>query len=79
MSLFNQYYEGYLYYSPHISKDLLSRTINETPDYPTLFNEAGRDPKLTNARLRELVIIKNLFAFLESKEFDHPNIIKLLE
>ena len=79
MSLFNQYYDGYLYYSPYISKDLLSRTINETPDYPTLFNEAGRDPKLTNARLRELVIIKNLIAFLDNKEFDHGNIIKLLQ
>ena len=79
MSLFNQYYEGYLYYSPHISKELLSRTINETPDYPTLFNEIGRDPKLTNARLRELVIIKNLISFLDNKEFDYHNIIKLLE
>ena len=79
MSLFNQYYDGYLYYSPHISKDLLTSTINETPDYPTLFNEAGRDPKLTNARLRELVIIKNLIAFLDNKEFDQGNIIKLLQ
>ena len=79
MSLFNQYYDGYLYYSPHISKELLSRTINENPDYPTLFNETGRDPKLTNARLRELVIIKNLIAFLDNKEFDHGNIIKLLQ
>ena len=79
MSLFNQYYDGYLYYSPYISKDLLSRTINETPDYPTLFNEAGRDPKLTNARLRELVIIKNLIAFLDNKEFDYGNVIKVLE
>lgn len=79
MSLFNQFYEGYLYYSPYISKDLLSRTINETPDYPTLFNEAGRDPKLTNARLRELVIIKNLISFLDNKEFDYTNVIKVLE
>ena len=79
MSLFNQFYDGYLYYSPYISKNLLSRTINETPDYPTLFNEAGRDPKLTNARLRELVIIKNLIAFLDNKEFDAGNIRKLLE
>ena len=79
MSLFNQFYDGYLYYSPYISKDLLSRTINETPDYPTLFNEAGRDPKLTNARLRELVIIKNLIAFLDNKEFDAGNILKLLD
>lgn len=79
MSLFNQYYEGYLYYSPYISKELLSRTINETPDYPTLFNEIGRDPKLANARLRELVIIKNLISFLDNEEFDYNNVLKLLD
>jgi thiol-disulfide isomerase/thioredoxin len=79
MSLFNQFYEGYLYYSPYISKELLDRTINETPDYPTLFNEVGRDPKLANARLRELVIIKNLIDFLDNKEFDSGNILKLLD
>ena len=79
MSLFNQYYENYLYYSPHISKELLSRTINESPDYPALFNETGRDPKLSNARLRELVIIKNLIAFLDNREFDRGNVIQLLE
>jgi len=79
MSLFNQFYEGYLYYSPYISKELLDRTINESPDYPTLFNEVGRDPKLTNARLRELVIIKNLIEFLDNDEFDRGNILKVLE
>ena len=79
MSLFNQFYEGYLYYSPYISKELLNRTINENPDYPTLFNEAGRDPKLTNARLRELVIIKNLIEFLDNEEFDHGNVLKVLD
>lgn len=79
MSLFNQFYEGYLYYSPYVSKELLDRTINESPDYPTLFNEVGRDPKLANARLRELVIIKNLIEFLDNKEFDRGNIIKVLD
>ena len=79
MSLFNQFYEGYLYYSPYVSKELLDRTINETPDYLTLFNEVGRDPKLANARLRELVIIKNLIEFLDNKEFDQGNILKLLQ
>lgn len=79
MSLFNQYYENYLYYSPHISKEVLDRTINDSPDYPALFNEVGRDPKLTNARLRELVIIKNLIGFLDNEEFDAHNILKLLE
>ncbi|MCR4877861.1 MAG: TlpA family protein disulfide reductase [Bacteroidales bacterium] len=79
MSLFNQFYEGYLYYSPYISKETLDRTINENPDYPTLFNEVGHDPKLANARLRELVIIKNLIEFLDNEEFDRGNIIKLLD
>lgn len=79
MSLFNQFYEGYLYYSPYISKELLDRTINENPDYLTLFNEAGRDPKLTNARLRELVIIKNLIEFLDNEEFDRGNVLKVLD
>jgi thiol-disulfide isomerase/thioredoxin len=79
MSLFNQFYDGYLYYSPFISKELLDRTINESPDYTTLFNEVGRDPKLTNARLRELVIIKNLIDFLDNEEFDRDNILKVLD
>ena len=79
MSLFNQFYEGYLYYSPYVSKELLDRTINESPDYPTLFNEVGRDPKLSNARLRELVIIKNLIEFLDNKEFDQGNVLKVLD
>lgn len=79
MSLFNQYYSGYLYLSPKIKKDLLTEAINENPDYIKLFNEVGKDPKLTNARLRELVIIKNLIEFLDNKEFDRNNIIKLLE
>lgn len=79
MSLFNQFYEGYLYNSPHISKELLDQTINETPDYPGLFNGVGNDPKLTNARLRELVIIKNLIGFLDNQEFDQGNILKLLD
>lgn len=79
MSLFNQFYEGYLYYSPYITKESLDRNINETPDYPALFNEVGRDPKLANARLRELVIIKNLIEFIDNEEFDRTNVIKVLE
>ncbi len=79
MALFNQFYEGYLYSSPRISKELLDRTINESPDYPTLFNEVGRDPKLSNARLRELVIIKNLIGFLDNEEFDRGQVLKVLD
>ena len=78
MMLFTEAYTGYLYNSKYISKELLARTINENPDYLTLFNEAGRDPMLTNARLRELVILYNLIEWLHYDEFDHSNVIKLL-
>lgn len=79
MMLFMQSYTGYLYNSKHIAKSMLSKTINESPDYLTLFNEAGRDPMLTNERLRELVIIYNLIEWLTHEEFDHANVVKLLE
>ncbi len=79
MILFNNVYSNYLYNSKYISKDLLTRTINEAPDYLALFNEAGRDPMLVNERLRELVIIRNLIDFYDNEEFDRGNIIRLLK
>jgi len=78
MSLFRESYSGYLYNSHHIAKELLARTINDSPDYLTLFNEVGRDPMLTNERLRELVIILNLIEFYGNEEFDKGNVVKLL-
>ncbi|MBR4136517.1 MAG: TlpA family protein disulfide reductase [Bacteroidales bacterium] len=79
MALFTNYYTGYLYNSKYISKDLLSQTINEEPDYLTLFNEVGRDPMLVNERIRELVIIQNLIELFDHPEFDRGHIIKLLQ
>ena len=79
MAPFNQFYGNYLYNSPRVSKDLLARTINEQPDYLTLFNEVGRDPQLVNERIRELAIIRNLDQWMDNEEFDRGNIIKLLQ
>lgn len=79
MILFNNVYTNYLYNSKYISKDLLTRTINENPDYLSLFNEAGRDPMLVSERLRELVIVRNLIDFYNNEEFDRGNIIQLLK
>lgn len=79
MMLFAENYRDYLYNSPHISKALLSRTINDDPDYFTLFNETGKDPMLTNERLRELVLIYNLIGFQNNEEFDRGNVVKLLQ
>lgn len=79
MMLFVDNYSGYLYNSKYISKGLLSRTINEEPDYLTLFNETGRDPMLTNERIRELVLILNLIELHDNEEFDAGNTVKLLQ
>ena len=79
MILFNNFYSNYLYNSKYISKDLLTQTVNEDPDYLTLFNEAGRDPMLVNDRFRELVIIRSLIDFYSNEEFDRANILTLLK
>ncbi len=79
MMLFVESYTNYLYNSRYISKELLARTINDDPDYLTLFNETGKDPMLANERIRELVIILNLINLHNNEEFDPGHIVKLLQ
>ncbi|MDR1346418.1 MAG: TlpA family protein disulfide reductase, partial [Bacteroidales bacterium] len=79
MNFFNRFYQNYLYNSHRIPKQILGKYINETPDYRSLFNEAGKDPVLANAKIRELVIVKNLGEFYGNEEFDKKNILKLLQ
>ena len=80
MDFFNTFYDNYLYISRRISKSVLSENINDKPDYPTLFNEVGKDPLLQNERIRELVIIKNLWQFAgKPADFNKGNIISLLD
>lgn len=79
MTLFNYFYDNYLYLSPRISKSVLDNVINEKCDYLALFNAVGKDYTLVNEKLRELVIIKNLSQFIGNEEFNQENIIKLLK
>jgi len=79
MSLFNYYFDNYLYLSPKISKTVLDDAINIKCDYLTLFNEIGKDYSLVNERLRELVIIKNLSQFIGNQDFDQLNVVRLLQ
>jgi len=79
MSFFNRFYQNYLYNSHHIPKPILGAYINESPDYRTLFNEVGKDPLLSNAKIRELVIVKNLGEWYGNSEFDKNNILKILQ
>ena len=79
MDFFNLFYEQYLLNSPKIPKELLLQHINIQPDYLELFNLAGRDPRLQNERIRELVIIKNLGEFYGQKQFSKSNVLSLLD
>jgi thiol-disulfide isomerase/thioredoxin len=79
MAFFNRFYQNYLYNSHRISKPILGTHINETPNYKALFNEVGKDLLLANAKIRELVIVKNLGELYGNSEFDKKNILKLLQ
>lgn len=77
--LFKNFYRNYIYTSPRISKQILTRYINEQADYLSLFNEVGKDRFLVNERIRELVLIMNLGEFYGLPEFSKENILLLLQ
>jgi thiol-disulfide isomerase/thioredoxin len=79
MQFFRDFYSNYLYSSFHISKSMLNEYINNAPNYPALFNEVGKDRYLVNERLRELVLILNLWQYFNHEEFSQRNIVKLIE
>lgn len=79
MTLFNYFYDNYLYLSPRISKAVLDDVINVKCDYLALFNAVGKDYTLVNEKLRELVIIKNLTQFIGNEEFNQKNLVTLLK
>jgi thiol-disulfide isomerase/thioredoxin len=79
MSFFNRFYENYLLTSKRIPKAALGEYINEQPNYSALFNEVGHDPLLVNAKIRELVIAKNLGEMYGNEDFDKKNVVYLLK
>ncbi|MDL2313086.1 TlpA family protein disulfide reductase [Bacteroidales bacterium OttesenSCG-928-B11] len=79
MHFFKDFYSNYLYASSRISQSMLNEYINTTANYPALFNEVGRDHFLVNERLRELVILYNLWEFTDSEDFNWRNVISLIE
>ena len=79
MRLFKKCYKNYLYLSPQIEKEVLNQHINIVPDYFALFNAVGKNKMLVNERIRELVIIYNLWDFFYREEFNPHNILALLQ
>lgn len=79
MQFFKDFYSNYLYLSPKIPKAMLGEYINKSANYPALFNEVGKDPYLVNERLRELVLILNLWEYFDHEEFNRRNVVALLE
>jgi len=78
MAFFKDFYNNYLYASPVVSKNILKNHINLKPDYNALFNELGKIDFLRNERIRELVIIYNLYQFSGHEEFEQENVVSLL-
>jgi len=80
MRFFKDFYGRYLYLSPRISSEILTKNINENPNYLTLFNDVGKDFYLVNERIRELVILMNLYQFYGDKEhFVKENLLTLIQ
>jgi thiol-disulfide isomerase/thioredoxin len=78
MAFFKDFYNQYLYTSPAVSKNILKNHINLKPDYNALFNELGKIDFLRNERIRELVIIYNLYQFAGHEEFEWNSVASLL-
>ncbi len=79
MSFFNSYFEKY-YDSPvsQIPVVEFRRIINEEAVLPKLLDHMGKDPKLKNEIIRELVLLKMLQDGFSDDRFEYGNIIKLL-
>ncbi len=79
MLFFNSYFEKY-YDSPvsQIPMVEFRRIINEEPDSKKLLDHMGKDPKLKNEIIREMVMIKMLQDGFNDERFNYTNIIKIL-
>lgn len=79
MLFFNSYFERY-YDSPisQIPVVEFRRILNEEPNLRKLLDLMGKDPKLKNEIIRELVLIKMLQDGFSDDRFEYANIIKLL-
>lgn len=78
MSFFCDFYDNYLYTSPHINRQNLIECINNEGNYLSLFNEVGKDSYLVNEEIREMVILQNLMQLFDNSEFSKKNIIAII-
>ena len=79
MQFLHEFYNNYLRTSIHITQTELRSIINENGTYRSLFNFLGKDDKLVNEKIRELVMIDNLMQLYEDENFSKKNILSILQ
>lgn len=80
MAFFNTFFKGYLNaYSSTIPGENIYHIINTTGSYKVLNVFLKNDPLLKNDTLREMVIIRNLWDYYFSPQFDNHQVVDIIE
>ena len=79
MDFFQQFYEKHLITSRIYERNKLINALESPYPYNALMEMLAKDPLLPGYRLRELVLIKNMYEFSGSPGFEKKNILSLLE
>jgi thiol-disulfide isomerase/thioredoxin len=80
MAFFNAFFKGYMEaYSSSQAGENIYHVINSTGQYKEVYNFIKNDPALTNDTLRELVILKNLWDYYYSPQFDNGQVVAIVE
>jgi hypothetical protein len=79
MDFFHQFFEKHLITSRIYERNMLINALESEYPYEALMEMLGKDPLLPGHRLRELVLIKNMYDLSGSPGFRQNNIIDLLD
>lgn len=79
MDFFQQFFEKHLITSRVYERNKLINALESPDPYNELMEMLGKDPLLPGHRLRELVLIKNMYDLSGSPGFEKNSIINLLD
>lgn len=80
MGFFNTFFKGFLQEKAQTKKGIsIIDDINENGDFGLLFRTMKNDPYLQNDTLCELVTIRGLFELYFAPDYNHQNILRMLE
>jgi peroxiredoxin len=80
MMFFDSYFKGYLEALASMkSGESLYKLVNDVAKYDALNAYVKSDPLLKNDTLRELVILRNLWEFFYSPQFNNAGVVNIVE